>query len=107
MAGALAHRAIETNDIQMHLVEAGQGPLVLLLHGFPEGWYSWRHQLDALSSAGHPAAASILGGYGGTHAGHVLACYRRADNVAEPVGVLDALRERTTVAGGSAAGAVL
>ena len=42
----ISHRFVETNGIRMHVAEAGQGPLVVLCHGFPESWYSWRHQLD-------------------------------------------------------------
>jgi pimeloyl-ACP methyl ester carboxylesterase len=55
------HLTVETNDIRMHLAEAGRGPLVLLCHGFPECWYSWRHQLAALSSLGVvPSARKLL-----------------------------------------------
>ena len=47
------HRMIETNGIRMHIAEQGEGPLVILCHGFPECWYSWRHQLGALAKAGY------------------------------------------------------
>ena len=47
----VAHRVVETNGIRMHVAEAGRGPLVVLCHGFPESWYSWRHQLAALAEA--------------------------------------------------------
>ena len=57
---------IQTNGIRMHCVEAGAGPLVVLLHGFPESWYSWRHQLSALAEAGFHAVAPDLRGYGQT-----------------------------------------
>ena len=63
---ALVHRMVETNGIRMHVVEAGQGPLVILLHGFPEGWYAWRHQLPALAAAGFHAVAPDQRGYGQT-----------------------------------------
>jgi len=53
----ISHRFIETNGIRMHLAEAGSGPTVLLCHGFPECWYSWRHQLEALAAAGYRAIA--------------------------------------------------
>src|SRR5437763_7555014 len=53
----LTHRTVETNGIRMHLTERGTGPLVLLCHGFPESWYSWRHQLSALAEAGFHAVA--------------------------------------------------
>ena len=51
------HRRIETNGIRLHCAVAGDGPLVILLHGFPECWYSWRHQLTALADAGYHAVA--------------------------------------------------
>lgn len=58
------HRYVTTNGIRMHYVEAGAGPAVLLCHGFPESWYSWRHQLDALAGAGYRAVAPDMRGYG-------------------------------------------
>ena len=64
----LKHRFIETNGIQMHLAEQGEGPVVLLCHGFPELWYSWRHQLEALAAAGFHAVAPDMRGYGQTDA---------------------------------------
>src|SRR5262245_20812248 len=48
----ITHRMIETNGIRLHVAEQGEGPLVILCHGFPECWYSWRHQLRALARAG-------------------------------------------------------
>ena len=48
---AVTHRTVQANSIDIHLAEAGDGPLVLLLHGFPELWYSWRRQLPALADA--------------------------------------------------------
>jgi pimeloyl-ACP methyl ester carboxylesterase len=60
----ISHRTIETNGIRMHLAEKGAGPLVILCHGFPEFWYSWRHQLAALSAAGFRAVAPDMRGYG-------------------------------------------
>jgi pimeloyl-ACP methyl ester carboxylesterase len=62
----IAHRSIEANDIRIHFAEAGEGPLVLLCHGFPESWYSWRHQLQALAEAGYHAVAPDMRGYGET-----------------------------------------
>ena len=47
----ITHRTIQTNGINMHIAEAGSGPLVVLCHGWPESWYSWRHQLGALAEA--------------------------------------------------------
>jgi pimeloyl-ACP methyl ester carboxylesterase len=62
--GPWTHRQINANGIGLHIVEAGEGPLVLLLHGFPEFWWSWRHQLTALANAGFHAVAVDLRGYG-------------------------------------------
>src|SRR5437773_10567327 len=62
----IGHRFIETNGIRMHVAEAGAGPLVVLCHGFPESWYSWRHQLPALAEAGFHAVAPDMRGYGRT-----------------------------------------
>src|SRR2546425_439012 len=60
------HRIVETNGIRMHIAEHGAGPLVLLCHGWPESWYSWRHQLRALGEAGYHAVAPDQRGYGPT-----------------------------------------
>jgi pimeloyl-ACP methyl ester carboxylesterase len=62
--GPWTHRDISANGIRLHIAEAGHGPLVLLLHGFPEFWWSWRHQLVALAEAGYHAVAPDLRGYG-------------------------------------------
>ena len=50
-------RSVESNGIRIHVAECGTGPLVILVHGFPESWYSWRYQLPALAAAGYRAAA--------------------------------------------------
>ena len=60
----ISHRFVETNGIRMHLAEAGSGAPVVLCHGFPESWYSWRHQLDALAKEGFRAIAPDMRGYG-------------------------------------------
>jgi pimeloyl-ACP methyl ester carboxylesterase len=59
----VTHRYIQAGGLRMHIAEAGEGPLVLLLHGFPESWYSWRHQLTALAQAGYHAVAPDQRGY--------------------------------------------
>jgi pimeloyl-ACP methyl ester carboxylesterase len=64
--GPWAHRQISANGARFHVVEAGTGPLVLLLHGFPTFWWTWRHQLPALAEAGCRAVAMDLRGYGGS-----------------------------------------
>jgi pimeloyl-ACP methyl ester carboxylesterase len=62
--GPWTHREVSANGIQLHVVEIGDGPLALLLHGFPEFWWAWRHQLPALAAAGRRAVAVDLRGYG-------------------------------------------
>jgi pimeloyl-ACP methyl ester carboxylesterase len=62
--GPWAHRDVSANGIRIHIAEAGSGPLVVLLHGFPEFWWAWRRQLTALSDAGYRAVAVDLRGYG-------------------------------------------
>ncbi len=64
--GPWTHRDISANGIRMHVVEAGAGPLVVLLHGFPQFWWAWRHQLVALADAGFRVVAADLRGYGAT-----------------------------------------
>ena len=54
----IGHRSVETNGIRMHIAEQGAGPLVVLCHGFPESWYSWRHQLPALADGGLPCGGA-------------------------------------------------
>jgi pimeloyl-ACP methyl ester carboxylesterase len=63
---AISHRSVRVNGLDLPIAEAGEGPLVVLLHGFPEFWYSWRHQLTALADAGFHAVAPDQRGYGPT-----------------------------------------
>ena len=62
-ARGITHRWIDVGGLRLHCVEAGTGPLVVLLHGFPEFWYAWRHQLPALADAGYRVVAPDLPGY--------------------------------------------
>lgn len=62
----LRHGYAELDSVRLHYVEAGSGPLVVLLHGFPEFWWSWHHQLVALADAGYHVVAPDLRGYGGS-----------------------------------------
>jgi pimeloyl-ACP methyl ester carboxylesterase len=64
--GPWSHRSVSANGTRFHLAESGDGPLVLLLHGFPQFWWTWRDQLAALSAAGYRAAAPDMRGYGGS-----------------------------------------
>jgi pimeloyl-ACP methyl ester carboxylesterase len=64
--GPWTHRSVTANGTRFHVASSGDGPLVLLLHGFPEFWWTWRHQLTALAEAGYRAVAPDLRGYGGS-----------------------------------------
>jgi pimeloyl-ACP methyl ester carboxylesterase len=90
-------RTIAGNGIRMRIAEQGSGPLVLLLHGFPESWYSWRHQIPALAAAGFHAVAVDQRGYGGTDAPPAIESYDILHLVGDAVGVLDALDVRRAV----------
>jgi pimeloyl-ACP methyl ester carboxylesterase len=61
---ARTHKLLQLDGVRIHAVEEGEGPLVLMVHGFPESWYSWRHQLTALANAGYKAVAIDQRGYG-------------------------------------------
>ena len=93
----ITHRTIKSNGINLHLAEAGEGPLVLLLHGFPELWYSWRHQLPALAEAGYHAVAPDVRGYGQSEAPQPIEAYTMQQHVADAAGVLDVLGAETAV----------
>jgi pimeloyl-ACP methyl ester carboxylesterase len=94
---APAHRVVAANGIRIHLVEEGVGPAVLLVHGFPESWYSWRHQMPALAAAGYRAIAIDVRGYGRSSAPTAVDAYRMTQHVADNLGVLDALGLDTAV----------
>ena len=64
--GPWTHRSVTANGTRFHVASMGEGPLVLLLHGFPEFWWTWRHQLVTLAEAGYRAVAVDLRGYGGS-----------------------------------------
>ncbi len=93
-------RTIEANGLRVHLTEAGDGPLVVLCHGFPESWYSWRHQLRALAEAGFHVVAPDMRGYGRTDAPAEIEKYTMLHMVGDMVGVVDALgAEQAVIAG--------
>ena len=96
----IQHRTIETNGIRMHIAEEGAGPLVVLCHGFPESWYSWRHQLPALASAGFHAVAPDMRGYWQTDRPDEIDQYSLLHLVGDMVGLLDALDIESAVIAG-------
>ena len=96
----LSHRTIEANGIHIHIAEQGRGPLVLLCHGFPESWYSWRHQLRALAQAGFHAVAPDMRGYGDTDHLTEADRYSLSHLVGDMVALVDALGEGSAVVAG-------
>ncbi|TWV33870.1 alpha/beta hydrolase [Streptomyces misionensis] len=91
------HRLVPSPGGRTHLVEQGSGPLVLLVHGFPESWYSWRHQLPALAAAGYRAVAVDVRGYGRSSKPAETDAYRLLDLVEDNVAVVHALGEESAV----------
>ena len=90
-------RMIESNGIRLNIAEQGKGPLVLLCHGFPESWYSWRHQIEALAAAGFHAVAPDMRGYGKSDAPEAIDQYTIFHLIGDLVGVLDAIEAKTAV----------
>jgi epoxide hydrolase A/B len=88
---------VETNGIRMRIAEQGEGPLVVFLHGWPETWYAWRHQLRAVAAAGYHAVAPDLRGFGASDAPPAIEDYDVLDIAGDIVGLLDALGEETAV----------
>ncbi|KAJ1292851.1 hypothetical protein BS78_01G021800 [Paspalum vaginatum] len=94
-AAIIRHRTVEANGISMHVAEAGAeggSPAVVFLHGFPELWYSWRHQMEHLAARGYRCLAPDLRGYGRTTAPPDVASYSAFHVVGDVVALLDALR---------------
>jgi pimeloyl-ACP methyl ester carboxylesterase len=93
----MRHHVVDARGTRIHLVEEGEGPLVLLVHGFPESWYSWRHQLPPLARAGYRAAAIDVRGYGRSSAPLEIEAYGMLHHVNDNLGVLEALSQPTAV----------
>ncbi|KAE8728224.1 histone-lysine N-methyltransferase ATX3-like [Hibiscus syriacus] len=87
----IEHTTVTTNGINMHVASIGSGPVILFLHGFPELWYTWRHQLLSLSSLGYRCVAPDLRGFGDTDAPSSAASYTVFHIVGDLVGLLEAL----------------
>ncbi|XP_050374472.1 uncharacterized protein LOC126792004 [Argentina anserina] len=87
------HRTVRVNGIDMHVAEKGQGPVVLFIHGFPELWYSWRHQIQALAALGYRAVAPDLRGYGDTDAPPDASSYTCFYVVGDLIALLDAVTD--------------
>ncbi|MGI8492654.1 MAG: alpha/beta fold hydrolase [Acidimicrobiales bacterium] len=91
------HRLVDASGVRTHLVEEGSGPLVIMVHGFPESWYSWRHQLASVAEAGFRAVAIDVRGYGRSSAPLEVDAYGMLAHVADNLGVVEALGEQTAI----------
>ncbi|GAB2228972.1 hypothetical protein Droror1_Dr00023106 [Drosera rotundifolia] len=93
MEDGIVHKHIQANGIKIHIAEKGQGQAILFLHGFPELWYSWRHQIHAFASSGYRAITPDLRGYGDTEAPNQIGAYSCFHLVGDIVALLDFLGE--------------
>ena len=90
-------RTVSANGIEVFLLEQGEGPLVLLCHGWPELSYSWRHQIPAIAAAGFRVAAPDMRGFGKTSAPADVGAYSIFDHVGDMVALVEALGEKQAV----------
>jgi len=87
----MRHQVVDARGTRIHCVEEGTGPLVLLVHGFPESWYSWRRQLPVIADAGFRAVAIDVRGYGRSSAPLEVEAYGMLEHVSDNVAVVEAL----------------
>ena len=101
----LGHRIVEANGISIHVAKQGEDPVVVLCHGFPESWYSWRQQLPAFAAAGFRGVAPDMRGYGDTETPEAIDQYTLLRLVGDMVRLLDAVQVKTAVIVGHDCGA--
>jgi pimeloyl-ACP methyl ester carboxylesterase len=88
---------IGVNGIRLRVALAGSGPLVVLVHGWPESWYSWRHQIPVLAEAGYRIAAPDVRGYGGSDKPHAIEAYGIKEMCGDVAGLITALGEERAI----------
>ena len=93
----ITQRRVPTNGIELNIAEQGEGPLVLMLHGFPESWYSWRHQFAPLAAAGFHAVAPDMRGYGKSDRPQNIDAYNQVEVINDIVGLIPALGYETAI----------
>ncbi|OHB27925.1 MAG: epoxide hydrolase [Phenylobacterium sp. RIFCSPHIGHO2_01_FULL_69_31] len=84
-------RTIDTGRAKLRAAVEGEGPLVVMVHGFPESWYSWRHQIGPVAAAGYQVAAIDVRGYGGSDKPKRVDAYSMQELTADVAGVVEAL----------------
>ena len=97
MTPQMEFATVQTNGVNLRVALAGTGPLVVLVHGFPESWYSWRHQIPALAAAGYRVAAPDVRGYGGSDKPPAVEAYAIKEMCADIAGLIEALGERQAI----------
>lgn len=97
MTASPEFRMVEANRLRFRVAVAGEGPLVVLVHGWPESWYSWRHQIASLAEAGYRVAAPDVRGYGGSDKPDAIEAYAIKEMCADIAGLIAALGEDQAV----------
>lgn len=91
MSSEIKFKVVHANGLRLRIATQGDGPLVILSHGWPESWYSWRHQIPAIANAGYTAVAYDVRGYGESDKPHPIEAYTLKELAADVVGIADAL----------------
>jgi len=107
MLMAVDLHTIEANGLRLRVALSGKGPLIVLIHGFPEGWYSWRHQIPVLAGAGYRVAALDTRGSGGSDRPQPVEAYAIQEMCADIGGLITALGEQQAIVIGHDWGAAI
>ena len=97
MADKLNFVNFKTNDISIRAATMGSGPLVIFVHGWPELWYSWRHQIEPIASAGYRVVVPDIRGYGGSDKPNPVQAYSMQSNMNDIIGIIDACGEEKAI----------
>jgi len=92
-----AFQTIRTNGVALRCVVEGDGPLVIMIHGWPESWYSWRHQIGSVRDAGYRVVVPDVRGYGGSDAPHAVEAYDMESLVGDALGLIDHFGEKQAI----------
>jgi pimeloyl-ACP methyl ester carboxylesterase len=90
-------RTLDVNGITLRAAVEGDGPLVILVHGWPELWYSWRHQIKPIARAGYRVVVPDVRGYGGSDKPHAVEAYDMATLMDDLIGIIDAFGEASAI----------
>ena len=103
----VSFRTVETNGVNLRVAEMGEGPLVVLVHGWPESWYSWRHQIPVIAAAGYRVIAPDMRGYGHSDKPAAVTDYDITHTTADIVGLIDAYGAEKAIVIGHDWGAIV